>query len=88
LIRKIANVSLYFVNLRIYYSNEYDALLNKNVEIYLRKIQLFPNERQFDRSSRLSSETGEIIGHASLATKRSDILQADCNLRRALPDVI
>jgi len=65
--------------------NEYDALLNKNVEIYLRKIQLFPKERQFDRSSRLSSETGKIIGHASLATKRSDILQASQTVIYVVP---
>lgn len=31
---------------------------------------------RFDCSRRLSSEAGEIIGHATLATKRSDILQA------------
>lgn len=36
----------------------------------------FQMDARFDRSRRLSSEAGEIIGHASLATKRSDILQA------------
>lgn len=40
---------------------------------------------RFNRSRRLSSKAGKIIGHANLATKRSDILQASQTVIYVVP---